>query len=119
MTGVSLRLLIDHNVGRGVAAALHRSGYDVAFADDVDPHLSDVAILRWAVEEQRVIVTQDHDFGALVYRSGQPHAGVLLLRMPSSTRDERLQTLLWILENHASSLQGRFSVFENDRLRIR
>jgi predicted dinucleotide-binding enzyme len=40
-----LRLLVDHNVGHGVALALAAAGHDVVFAGDVDPHLSDVAIL--------------------------------------------------------------------------
>jgi predicted nuclease of predicted toxin-antitoxin system len=119
MTMADLRLLIDHNVGRGIARALSRAGYDTLFVGDVDPDLSDAAILHWAVQEQRLVITQDHDFGALVFHSGQPHAGVLLVRMPASSRDERLRVVLWILEQHGAALAGRFSVFESGRLRIR
>lgn len=64
MSAAILRLLIDHNVGRGVAMALREAGYDAVFAGDVDPHLSDAVILGWAVREGRLIVTQDNDFGA-------------------------------------------------------
>jgi predicted nuclease of predicted toxin-antitoxin system len=67
MNGMPLRLLLDHNVGRGVALALRQAGLDVLFVGDVDPHMPDAAILRWAVQEQRLIVTQDLDFGTLVY----------------------------------------------------
>lgn len=119
MKTIGFKLLIDHNVGRGVALALREAGYDAVFAGDVDPHLSDAAILGWAVREGRLIVTQDNDFGALVYRSGQAHAGVLLLHMADATRQERTATLLWLLRHHASDLAGHFSVYENERLRIR
>ena len=119
MNTADLRLLIDHNVGRGVALALYEVGYDAVFAGDVDPHLSDTAILAWAVSERRLVITQDNDFGALVYRSGEPHSGVLLLRMPDATRQERTTTLLWLLDHYASAISGHFSVFQNDQLRIR
>jgi predicted nuclease of predicted toxin-antitoxin system len=119
MNGMPLRLLLDHNVGRGVALALRQAGLDVLFAGDVDPHMSDATILRWAVQEQRLIVTQDLDFGTLVYHSGHPHAGVLLLRMASSGRDERASAILWLIQHYGSQLPGKFTVFEGGRLRIR
>ncbi len=119
MNTADLRLLVDHNVGRGVALALCEAGYDAVFAGDVDPHLSDTAILAWAVSEGRLIITQDNDFGALVYRSGKPHSGVLLLHMPDATRQERTTTLLWLLDHHAAIIAGHFSVFQNNQLRIR
>ena len=81
--------------------------------------MPDAAILRWAVQEQRLIVTQDLDFGTLVYHSGHPHAGVLLLRMTSSDRDDRTNAILWIIEHHGPQLAGKFTVFEGGRLRIR
>jgi hypothetical protein len=34
MTMGDLRLLVDHNVGRGVARALSRAGYDTLFVGD-------------------------------------------------------------------------------------
>jgi predicted nuclease of predicted toxin-antitoxin system len=119
MNSMPLRLLLDHNVGRGVALALRQAGLDVLFVGDIDPHIPDAAILRWAVHEQRLIVTQDLDFGTLVYHSRHPHAGVLLLRMASSHRDERTDAILWIIEHYGSQLPGKFTVFESGRLRIR
>jgi len=114
-----MNFLIDHNVGRGVALALREDGHDVLFVGDVDPHMSDAVILAWAVREQRILITQDHDFGTLVYQSGQPHAGILLLRMGAARRAERVAVLRWILENYAAELPQHFTIYENGRLRIR
>jgi len=66
-----------------------------------------------------LIITQDSDFGALVHGSGKPHSGVLSLRMPDATGQERTATLLWLLDHYASAISGHFSVFQNDQLRIR
>jgi hypothetical protein len=54
-----------------------------------------------------------------VYQSGQPHAGVFLLRMASFSRDERTKAILWIVEHYGAQLSGRFAVLEGGRLRIR
>jgi predicted nuclease of predicted toxin-antitoxin system len=114
-----MKFLVDHNVGRSVAQFLTNAGHDTIFVGDVDPHMLDSEILHWAVRDQRILITQDHDFGMLVYRSNQPHAGVLLLRMGQARRAERIAALKWILQHHADELPGCFSVFENERLRIR
>jgi predicted nuclease of predicted toxin-antitoxin system len=111
--------LVDHNVGQGVAMDLIQSGYDAIYVGDVDPHMSDSSILEWAVRERRIVITQDHDFGMLVFHSGRPHAGVVLLRMGEARRAARIAVVRWILAHYAISLPDRFCVFENGRLRIR
>jgi hypothetical protein len=57
MNGAPLQLLLDHNVEHGVALALQKTGLDVIFVGYIDPHMPDSAILRWAVQEQRLIIT--------------------------------------------------------------
>ena len=81
--------------------------------------MPDATILDWAVREQRILITQDHDFGMLAYKSGQSHAGILLLHMGHALRSERVAVIRWILETHGHELVAHFSTFENGRLRIR
>lgn len=81
--------------------------------------MEDHRILSWAVSEGRIIITQDPDFGALVYQSGESHSGVILLRMPGSARAEKVRVVLLIVEQQGDDLVDRFAVYENGRLRIR
>ena len=39
-----------------------------------------------AVRERRIFVTEDRDFGQLVYAAAKPASGVILLRFPSGAR---------------------------------
>ena len=48
-----------------------------------DAH-SDEEVLALARAEGRIVISEDKDFGALVFRRKLPHAGVLLLRLPHS-----------------------------------
>ena len=53
-------------------------------------------------------------------RVGAPLAVLLLvagLSVPASAQKPKLR--VWLLRNYASDLSGRFSVYENERLRIR
>jgi predicted nuclease of predicted toxin-antitoxin system len=81
--------------------------------------MGNVDILRLAVQRQRIIITLDSDFGELVYHSGEPHTGVLLLRMPGAEVAEKVRVVKEILDRYGSHLPLRFSVFRNGRLRIR
>ena len=81
--------------------------------------MTDIDILAWAVRESRLVVTMDKDFGELVYRSGQPHHGVLLLRLEAMRSAERVQIVTEIFTHYAHELIEHFSVYQNGRLRIR
>jgi predicted nuclease of predicted toxin-antitoxin system len=115
----SLRFLVDVNVGLAVANDLRDTGHDVVFAGDFDWCMPDAKMLSLAFREQRIIITLDTDFGELVYHSHQPHAGVLLLRMPGANREERVEMVREIVSRFADHLPGRFCVYRQGRLRVR
>jgi len=81
--------------------------------------MPDAEMLSMAFREQRIIITLDTDFGELLYHSHQPHAGVLLLRLPGATRDERVQVVREIVSRFADHLPGNFCVYRRGRLRVR
>lgn len=113
------RFLIDLNVGEAVANALRQTGHDVLYVGDDNPRVSDIDMLRLAVQEQRIIITMDTDFGELVYHSGEPHAGVLLLRMPGAGAGAKVSTVEEIVNRYGSQLPHHFSVYRNGQLRVR
>jgi predicted nuclease of predicted toxin-antitoxin system len=114
-----LKVLMEVGVGKAVEDWLRDAGYDVVAIRDLNPRMSDTDILALAVSEQRLVVTMDKDFGELVYRSGQPHAGVLLLRLDDARSDEKVSVIAEIFTKYGDQLEGRFSVYHEGRLRIR
>ncbi len=43
--------------------------------------MSDRDILGIAYREQRIVITNDRHFSALIFRQGLPHAGVIFFRL--------------------------------------
>lgn len=61
-------------------------------------------------------MTEDTDFGELVVRIGRPHFGVLLLRMPGATIDEKAAA---VREALPALEARRFVVVKGGRARVR
>lgn len=113
-----MKFIIDAGVGRSVETQLAADGHEVLPVRARDPHLPDQEILRWAVQEQAIVVTMDKDFGDLIWKERLPHAGVVLLRMEEATGPERAAAMHRIAQEFGAELPLAFTVFKNDRLRI-
>ena len=111
-----MRFLVDECTGKKFAHLLEREGYDVLFAGDVMSSASDEEIIRKADEDDRILITDDKDFGKLIFRLGKPAKGVVLLKMGVNPED-RLRALRKLLDRY--ELKGKFIVLKEDSVRIR
>lgn len=94
-------------------------GYDIKSVRDINPRMLDKEVLKIAVSEKRIVITMDKDFGELVYNSGLLHVGVLLLRIEDAKSDEKVKIVEKILGKYSDKLFNKFSVFKDEKLRIR
>ena len=93
-------------------------GHDVSAASEVAPGASDEDLLALAYDEQRVLVTDDQDFGELVFRRGLPH--LCIIRFFKTAQAERVATMHKLLERHSSVLeQAAIVVVRGHLIRIR
>jgi predicted nuclease of predicted toxin-antitoxin system len=117
-----VKLLIDANLSPRVAAALRRAGYQACHVIDVDlACASDTQILAWAAEQERVIVSSDSDFGAILARQRRTTPSFVLLRhLNDLTPEEQAALLLANLPALAEALTaGAVATVLRDRIRLR
>jgi predicted nuclease of predicted toxin-antitoxin system len=113
-----LRFLTDVNASGALAGWLEALRHDVARVSQRDPKLSDDEILRWAVEEGRIVVTTDKDFEEMIWRGGRDHRGVL--RLENLPRAQRRDLLLDILDRHGEDLErGAIVIATRRTVRVR
>jgi predicted nuclease of predicted toxin-antitoxin system len=75
------RFLADQNIDELVTGHLRSRGVDIVTTAELGPtRASDYEVLAQATASRRTLLTHDTGFGDLVFREGQPHSGVLLLR---------------------------------------
>jgi predicted nuclease of predicted toxin-antitoxin system len=116
---VSHRFLLDESTNYLIAPYLRQRGHNVtAVGQDYPACLRDIDILAIAVQEQRIIITNDRDFGELVVRESQSHAGVILFRLGSITTEELIARLKEVLTDHAHLLD-QLVVVSRRRVRSR
>jgi predicted nuclease of predicted toxin-antitoxin system len=65
------------------------------------------------------LITEDKDFGELVFRLQLPHHGVLLLRLNTLTSDKKVDVVTKVILAHLEDLADAYSVFDGLNLRVR
>ncbi len=114
-----MRFIVDESTGMAVVQYLRDAGHDVLAVGEVTPQAEDRQVLLQAAREKRIVVTNDKDFGELVFRANEVHCGVLLLRLHDESSANRVPVVRAVLEEHADQLAGRFAVATERGLRIR
>lgn len=109
-----MRLLLDESIGIKVYSKLKQMGFDVVSVIHSMRGAGDEEIIRKAIDEKRVIVTNDKDFGWLASLYKPP--GVILLRL----KDERTENIItYVIEKHRGSILGNILVASEKKIRIR
>ena len=96
--------LADENVPVRAIQRLREGGIDLASIREIEPGLSDTAVLRRAHQDGRGLITFDRDFGELIFlqRCDCPPSVVYLTFIPSYP-EQPAEVLLALLVGHAGS----------------
>lgn len=113
-----MRFLADESCDSAVVRALRDGGEDVLAVAETSPGASDLFVREAARRDDRVLLTEDKDFGNLVFAGGYPTSGVILLRYPIQARSSIAHTVVDLVRQRAHALGGAFVVVEPGRIRI-
>ena len=112
-----MRFLADESCDFAVVRTLRSAGHDVLAIAEVSPRIGDEEVLKQARDEKRVLLTEDTDFGELVYAEGLGSSGVILFRFPSTARRAMAEAALDVTNRIGEELSARFTVVQPGRVR--
>jgi len=113
-----MRFLADESCDFAVVRALRRAGFDVLCISESSPRTEDSEVIRLALHEGRILLTEDKDFGRLVYSHGQDTLGVIFLRFPTFARKEISSDVLNLVKQQGDKLVSSFITVQPGRIRI-
>src|SRR5215467_2525889 len=83
-----MKFLLDENVDYRLATFLKHSGHNVkAILQDYPNGSTDPNVLALARKERHILITNDKDFGDLIFHRKLPHCGVILFRLKKGNID--------------------------------
>jgi predicted nuclease of predicted toxin-antitoxin system len=113
-----VEFVADESCAGPVIQALRLAGHDVLAIAEVAKGTADEKVMERAFQESRVLITEDRDFGELVYSRGCRSAGVVFVRFHRRARRAKPGAVVQVVEKLGRSLNGGFAVVEPGRVRV-
>jgi predicted nuclease of predicted toxin-antitoxin system len=113
-----MRIIADENCDGDLVAALRSDGHDVLHVAESMPGDDDEAIYQLAMADQRILLTNDLDFGLIAERSEHPPPAVVLMRL-DPLRPPSRSALVGRFFASGPDLAGKFVVLEPGTIRER
>lgn len=113
-----MQFLADESCDFAVVRALREARHDVKAVAEVALGATDHAVLELAVRERRVLLTEDKDFGQLVFAASRSTGGVIVIRCPATARSQLPRIVVDLINSEQERLIGSFAVVQPSRIRI-
>ena len=119
MNDIELRFLVDESCDFGIVRALRAEGYDVVALTEITTRSLDDEVIVQSYDENRILLTEDKDFGQLVFASRADSAGVILIRFPGNERKSLQATIVKLIQERGNEIRNAFAVVQPGHIRVR
>lgn len=114
-----MKFLADESCDHLFVRSLRDENHHVTSVAEDFPGIEDELVAERALEEDRILLTEDRDFGHYVFARSRRQVGIVLLRYPFEARARLLKQIKELIGSEAENLEGKFTVIEPGRNRIR
>ena len=114
-----MKIIADECVDFGIIRNLRANGVEVYSILEETASIQDVDVLKIANEQETILLTEDKDFGELVFRLKMPNHGVILVRMMENSRAEKIEKVVNVILQHYHQLKDAFSLITDDKVKIK
>jgi predicted nuclease of predicted toxin-antitoxin system len=111
------KIVADESVDYRIIKKLTKTGNQVISIHEKYSGITDKEVIKIAIENNAIIITEDKDFGELVFSHKEKSTGVILLRYTAIDYDKISQVALNVIENY--NLYNKFCVLTINKIRIR
>ncbi|MHB8383975.1 MAG: DUF5615 family PIN-like protein [Candidatus Binataceae bacterium] len=113
-----MEFVADESCAGPVIRALRMASHDVIAIAEISKGISDEQVMQRAFTEGRVLITEDGDFGELVYARRLPSVGIVLVKFDSRARRAKPGAVVEAVRKLGERLRDGFAVIEPGRVRL-
>jgi predicted nuclease of predicted toxin-antitoxin system len=113
-----MRFLVDECTGPAVTEWLRNENHEVFSVFDAAKGLADDDILTKALTENWILITNDKDFGEMIFRERREHHGVIFLRLQDERSANKINVLRHLLNSYSEKLIDQFVTVTETKVRF-
>ena len=113
-----IKFLADVNVEKPLVDYLSKQGYDIKWVPDIDCEMADKDLLQLANEENRIFITNDKDFGDLIFLQKRLSVGTILFRVKGQKSEEKIKLMRKLLMGYRDKILNHYVVITKLKIRI-
>ncbi len=110
-------IVADESVDFRIVTKLRDANFAVFSIAESKSSITDEEVLSIAVSKNALLITEDKDFGELVFRFQLKHRGILLLRL--TEKPKSINTAVKNIVERHRDMHNNFSVLDENKLRIK
>lgn len=115
-----MKIVADEGIEARLVFGLREAGFTVLYIAELMPSVPDSPVLKFASNDQSILLTRDKDFGDLVFRDKMSHSGIVLVRLKDTMpTTEKIKIVCEAFQQYMEQFQNAFSVIDENFIRIR
>jgi len=113
-----IKFLADVNIEKPLVDYLLKQGYDIKWVPDYNCEMPDEDLLQLANQEKRIFITNDKDFGDLIFLQKKVSTGTILFRVKGQKSQEKIKLMKKLLMGYRDKLLNHYVVITKAKIRI-
>jgi len=111
-------ILADENIHSFIIKTLREANFQVISVSEISKGIKDEEVIRWATENNYILLTEDKDFGEWVFAHHVKNLSVIFLRYSFTDYEKIALAIVHLLRNHHLK-HPVFVTLTTKKLRIR
>ncbi len=112
-------ILADESIDHPIVLRLREVGYSVLSIAEMSPGIADDEVLNIANQHNALLITDDKDFGELIFRLNRISNGVVLLRLQGLSLPTKADAVNAAIDKYLTEMTNAFTVITPGTVRIR
>ena len=113
-------IIVDENIDESLIAKMREHNWKLFSIREQAPGISDHEVIEKVKAYKGTLLTEDKDFGELVFAHGQAYSGiaVIFLKSDKMTYQQIEETILQVVKQYSESQSNYFITIDKNKVRV-